>query len=162
MKRQVGFLALALALQACHRAYEAPPQSYRSWKDQWIVRLGLPGLGIGPCKNTAEYDECYKMQPVQRWRGVWLTQFEDERFCPGRTQTCAADGQPWNELWFNTRTFTSRPQIRAKGNRKYAFEFVGRRTKYPVAGIHHYVIVVDRLISMKDLGPLPGLPQDED
>jgi hypothetical protein len=73
---------------------------------------------------------------------------------------CSWDKQPRYELWWNRRMFTHRPQIGARMSRSYALDFVGRRTKYDVGGWgQHYEIVVDRLISMKDLGPTPGLPQ---
>jgi hypothetical protein len=103
------------------------------------------------------------MAPPQRWRGAWVTQFESEHFCPGDAFECSSEKHEEYDLWFDKKVFTDRPQIRAKVNRKYALDFIGRRTEYPIAGWgRRYEIIVDHMISMKDVGPLAGLPQEKD
>jgi hypothetical protein len=161
MQWRVGLATVALFMEGCNPTSNAPAKSYRSLTDQWIVRLGLPRVGIWPCKDDKlDFDECYKMEPSREWRGLWVTQFEDYHFCPNAEQTCASAKQPRYRLWWNRKVFTHRPPVGAKTNRSYELEFIGRSTKYSVDGWDsHNEIVVDRLISMKDLGPTPGLPQ---
>jgi hypothetical protein len=167
MKRQIALLMMALSLPACQRTPMPPAESYRSVTDQWIVRLGLPTIGIWPCRDRHKKtggtkvhvpleEGCYKMEPSQQWRGVWATEFEAHRFCPGAAESCPWDNRNLYELWWNTRVFTDRPQIGAQLGRRYELAFVGRRTKYRVGTWSpHYEIVVDRLVSMRDLGPMP-------
>lgn len=156
MRRRILLVAFALSLCGCGEQPDAPAREYRRWTDQWIVRLGLPFFGIEPCRGLSKhlpYEECLKISRPQQWHGVWVTG-EGERFCPGATTQCPG-ARPSTELWFNERTFRSRPQISGKMNEKYAVEFVGRRTDYPVgsAWARHYEIIVDQMISMKDIGP---------
>ena len=148
--------SFGIAVAACQRMPTAPPQSYKHLSDQWIVRLGLPAVGVWPCDGARlDYDECYKMQPAQRWSGTWVTEFESFHFCPGASVPCAWRDQPRYELAWNRRVFTQRPQIKADVGKVYAVDFVGRRTAYRTDGwAPAYVIVVDRLISKRDLGSL--------
>lgn len=131
-----------------------------------IVRLGLPNVGIWPCPDQEEVnsgekvhvsmpvDECYKMRPSQRWRGIWsLGPGEhDEQFCPADTPVCSSkDRQGYILDWRRTHIGDT------EWSKRYEVDFIGRRTKYRQemfpAG-EPYVIVVDRLISMKDIGAL--------
>ena len=164
MKRRVFLVAVGLALQACQRPPTAAPESYQRVADQWIVQLGLPRVGIWPCNDDRlAFDKCYKMLPSQHWRGVWVTQFEGEHFCPDTARSCSWNERPRYELSWNTRVFAGRPQVRRRVNRSYAIEFIGRRTRYKADGWDpSYEIIVDRLIASKDLGPTPGLPQIEE
>jgi hypothetical protein len=159
-------LIVALALSACERLPTGPPDSYQDWKDQMIVRLGLPNVGIWPCRDHEEIssgekvhvsmpvDECYKMERSRRWRGTWVLGpgEHDEQFCPGGTAVCALKSRPGYTLDWHRH-----PIGDVGWSKRYEVDFVGRRTSYPVdmfpAG-EPYVIVVDRLNSMRDLGPL--------
>lgn len=161
MWRRVLIVGQFLSLCACQRTETASAQSYQSATDQWIVRLGLPAVGILPCRNSP-YEGCYKLEPEQRWRGTWVTD-EGGRFCPKETKRCHRNEQPHLRLWYNPKVFTHPPPVAVKINRTYELNLVGRRTEYPVGGWQrNYVIVVDRLDSMTDLGPLPNTSQEHD
>ncbi|SEJ85989.1 hypothetical protein SAMN05428950_1044 [Sphingomonas sp. OV641] len=112
-------------------------------------------------------DQCYKMEPAQLYRGVWIDEFEDQQFVPEGTQTpewprTAVRSKGWREqferarlksIWINT----SRVNFGAKWQRRRGrriIEFVGRKTKF--AGDHGHLgmsgheIIVDRVISLKE------------
>lgn len=157
-------LTLGLGLAACHRVQIPPAQSYKSSTDQWIVRLGLPYIGIWPCRKEDKElrftptDECLRMQPARRWRGVWVLgpYAEGEQFCPNSPVPCRWEKRPRFELEWNPRMFKGAPQVRADWGRTYLIEFVGRRTAYQDYNWQgDYTIMVDRLVSVKDVGPAP-------
>jgi hypothetical protein len=95
------------------------------------------------------------MLPAQRWKGVWATQFEAGHFCPNATKPCSWEQEPRYFIRFNRRTFKNRPQVAAQIGHAYAVDFQGRRFLYQSSGPNpSYVILVDRLNSMRDLGRL--------
>lgn len=170
MIRTISVAAVLLACSACGKQPQrTPTQAYIYWGDR--LRASAPTVVesiFPPCtKKYDRYraptpmDECYKLQAPQRWQGIWVTEFEEYRFCPAPAQTCSGYEQPRYSLWLNTKVFGHRPQIAGTANHSYSIEFIGRRTEYRVGWAPHYEIVVDKLISMKDLGLLPGYPKPE-
>jgi ABC-type phosphonate transport system ATPase subunit len=56
-------------------------------------------IGLVPCYHHEKIDglatwvseptdQCYKMQPEQRWTGLWRDEFKGWRFCPAPAQWC--------------------------------------------------------------------------
>ena len=156
VKNRVGLITVALALTACQRANPHPAESYQRWTDRMIARLSLPNVGIWPCEEQAPTDECFKMQPPRRWRGIWVLGpgEEDERFCPNSVTVCPWKRLPRYDLEWNRRVFTGRPQVHAEWGKSYVVDFTGRRTTYESgwwSSDPDYTVVVDRLNSMRML-----------
>jgi len=128
-----------------------------------IVRLGLPTIGIWPCPERKEIelgspvyigqptDQCYKMQPQQRWQGLWRNEFEGSRFCPGPARQCQMD-TPGDIIWLDTERVTRMEPDGAL----YAVDLIGRRTAVKAQHGHlggsDHDLIVDRFISMKRVG----------
>ena len=134
-----------------------PPEAYRSPIDQQIARTGkgIPGRPY-PCsyshiENGQEVIEsqptelCVKMQPQQRWRGLWRDDFEGSRFCPAPARECTHDS-PGEQIWL------SETPGRPDGG-LYRVEFIGRKTMYkgPYGhmGVFDQEITIDRPISIE-------------
>ena len=155
-------VTVTLLVSACHRYPEPPAESYQRWTDQMIVRLGLRHLHIYPCASSSRVDECYKMQPPRRWRGVWMTYFEANRFCPG-ARYCSREKTPRFDLVWTRQALRDRAPLHLKTGSIYAVDFIGRRAEYPVSTLKRaYPIVVDRLISVEEKpGGSDGFEKEE-
>lgn len=132
-----------------------PPEAYLDPVDRRIAEtgVGVPGRPY-PCtrqkagSNVVVHlptEQCVKMLPAERWRGLWRDDFEGSRFCPAPATTC--DGRTAGDrIWLNGGMDD------AAGGGVYAVEFIGRRTMYEGAyghmGMSDHEIVVDRFISI--------------
>ena len=117
-----------------------------------VVGLGLKPL-VQPCVREDKLlptGECYEMLPAHRWRGVWEDHLEGQVFCPGAATQCPAGG---SGIWLDYAS-AKRPAGWTPGG-VYAIDFIGRRTKfeggYGHMGASRHAMVVDRMISMKQL-----------
>ncbi|HEV7661067.1 MAG TPA: hypothetical protein VGO55_14610 [Allosphingosinicella sp.] len=111
------------------------------------------GPCIGPITDEA-LANC-DFGPAERMRGVWVTGFERSEYVPGGTGGRAEGdpGPPRAWLAFAPGAYPD-PALRAEldGLRATAavdIEFIGRRARPPGA-----VVVVDRIISARSLGPV--------
>lgn len=113
-------------------------------------------------------DQCYKMEAPRRYRGIWIDEFEGQRFIPeGTIPPKWPEGDPqapgWREqfdraraasIWLNVER-AKLPHRNRRGGRRVLIEFVGRKTLYPGAyghmGMSGNEIIVDRVISVKEL-----------
>lgn len=125
-----------------------------------IVGLGLPNVGIYPCRHTRSFGECIKMDPPRRWKGLWFNEFEGSRFCSAPAQKCN-ESTPGDRILLD---WSFSFPARWKGlplNRVYAVDFVGRRTTVRGGYFYDndYVIIGDRLISVSEIEP-PPKPQE--
>ena len=111
-------------------------------------------------------DQCYKMEPPRRYRGIWVDEFEGQAFIPeGSTPPEWPRADPksagWRQQFERARAATiwldmSRVYVdgehRPRG-RKWIIEFVGRKTMYPGEyghmGLSGHEIIVDRVLSLK-------------
>lgn len=101
-------------------------------------------------------DQCFKMLPAQRMRGVWIDAFEGSQFFPGRTTAPGGrGGRP--SIWLDTSR-VKLPNGYAHGRRNgraVLIDFIGRRTRYRAPsghmGMFDYEIIVDRVISAREL-----------
>jgi hypothetical protein len=137
-----------------------PPSAYVDPVDQQIARTGH---GVGnrpfPCARermehgialvvSAPTERCVKMLPARRWRGLWINEFENSRFCPAPARSCTFRDRS-ERVWLNPDTLPS------KRGKLYTLEFIGRRTiykgPYGHMGASDHVITVDRLISARKL-----------
>ena len=115
-------------------------------------------------------DQCYKMEKARRYRGVWVDEFEGQRFIPEGTNPpewpkTNPHSPGWKEqaerarlatTWLNTSRVTVDRNSRRSGARRF-IEFVGRKTMFPGAyghmGMSGQEVIVDRVISLRDCPP---------
>lgn len=155
-----------------------PPQAYRSVKDAAISLLWPLWLAeITPCtqRDTADgivvrsglsTDQCFKMQPQRRFKGIWLDEFEGSRFLEGvtgssealarlqRTERNAKSSREWLEtsaIWRDLPPSLRQALEPSEKPRLVYVEFDGRRTayrgRYGHLGMSESEIIVDRVIS---------------
>lgn len=112
----------------------------------------------GPCVGpiTDEALANCEFGPAERMRGVWVTGFERSEYVPGGTggRVEGEPGPPRAWLAFAPGAYPD-PTLRAELDALRAtaavdIEFIGRRARPPGA-----VVVVDRIVSARSLGPLP-------
>lgn len=112
-------------------------------------------------------DQCFKMDTSRRYRGVWVDEFEGQRFIPeGTTVPTWPRTNPsspgWREqaeqarlasIWLDSSNIKMDGKFRQRGARRF-IEFEGRKTTYPGAyghfGMSGQEIIVDRVISMRE------------
>ncbi|MBS0255216.1 MAG: hypothetical protein JSS36_08420 [Proteobacteria bacterium] len=129
---------------------------------QTVVELSITTLRQLPT------DECYRMQPPRRYRGVWLDVFEGQAFVPSgskapRWPTNDPRSPHWRErleraraasIWLDVSRVGLKHDFR-DGGRKVLIEFIGRQTEYPGhyghMGMAGHEIIVDKVISLKTL-----------
>lgn len=134
---------------------EPPPEAYLDPVDQQIARtgIGLPGRprpclrqemggGVKFTRRTPT-EQCFKLQPAQRWRGLWRNALEGSEFCPAPAATCG-DKRPGERIWLSER-----PERRPDG-KLYMVDFIGRKTIHKGSfghfGTYDHEIVMDRMI----------------
>lgn len=132
-----------------------PPEAYIRPFDRQIAEsgIGMPGRPF-PCvreeiQNGVEVlvgeptEECVKLEPQARWRGLWRNNFEGSRFCPEPATQCDFD-TPGDRIWLTMK------HDRAADGMLYRIEFVGRRTTYRGSyghfGISDHEMIVDRMV----------------
>lgn len=156
MRRVVIASCLACASAAVARLGDnLPPEAYLDPVDRQIARtgVGVPGRP-SPCARTttengikivvgSPTDQCVKMLPQQRWRGLWRNDFEGSQFCPEPATECRLDS-PGERIWLSER-----PDKRGDG-KLYHVDFVGRKTMYKGhyghMGVFDHEIIMDRMI----------------
>ena len=167
MRLRFACLAALVLLVGCGPAEQNPAESYRSGLDQWIVRSGLPSLGIRPCKGSLNAEKCFKMEPARHWRGTWMPGRgeHEQRFCVANAATCRA--QPRVNYVLQSEPDDLSIWAVAHDNHATAFiiDFTGRRTTYRIqhsaAGEPVYVIVVDRWRYMEPVEYDPELTRND-
>ena len=112
-------------------------------------------------------DQCYKMEGARRYRGIWIDEFENQRFIPEGTMASEwPRGSPKTSAWRKEAHRAIAATIwldveRAKlghkwqkGGKRAFIEFVGRKTmfagNYGHLGIAGQEIIVDRVISLTE------------
>ncbi len=119
-----------------------------------FLRIGALALLLGACGDH--------MTAPERWQGLWRNDFEGSEFCPVPARNCPSDPAKGG-IWLNVPEGT-RPAQGAGG--LYAIEFVGRRTREPGLfghmGMFEHEMIVDRLISIREVEPPPPPPTEEE
>jgi hypothetical protein len=122
-------------------------------KEECLDKIRWGGIEAIP----SGLEECYKLDPPQRWRGIWYAAFEVSRFCPESERQCSLAGPgEWIDLEEGHGVVLPRydgePSPIA-----FDIDFIGRKTSYPGHFGHppgqSDVIIVDRLISAKSIQP---------
>lgn len=164
MTRRLLSLLLLLGLCACSdRSSLAAP--YKNPWDRAAIQLGYAGWVYQPCfrKEQTPYGdvqafigskECFRFNPPERMRGIWLDEGEDAEFLPDATvspvvRTYSPDA--------TSLEFTRPEPLLTGGHQAYALEFVGRRATYPGhyghMGMSRHLIIVDEVVSAKPVPP---------
>ncbi len=152
-------LMLTVATGQSHGFSEPPPEAYLDPVDQQIARtrVGAPGRPV-PCGReekhngvtvivSAKTEQCFKMLPSRRWRGLWRNDFEGSQFCPEPATKCDFNS-PGERIWLSEKP------DRRPDRKLYRVEFIGRKTLYKGAyghmGASDHEIVMDRMISQRE------------
>jgi hypothetical protein len=156
-----------MACSACQKYNGVPVNAYQQVQDRVRVLSGLASF-FPPCwrdENTPRgkietvlpTDQCYRMQPQRRWRGLWRNDFEGFKFCEEPAKTCQYDSRGG--------MIRLLPQeIGGKYDKPpfgglYRVEFIGRRTLHggglSISGKFKHSMVIDRLISIEEVEPPP-------
>jgi hypothetical protein len=165
-----------LMLSACSNYNGTPVDAYQHWRDRAAILFGLADLhAVWPCMRKEKVtghvamfgalpdDQCYKMEPQRRWRGLLRRTEDGDQFCPAAAKECwyhSSDERTW--LYWKTADVMS-ALGRLPGPGLYYVDLIGRRTAIKGSygyGAYDREIVVDRLSSLKQLkGPL--VPEDQ-
>jgi hypothetical protein len=102
-------------------------------------------------------DECYRMEPARRWRGLLRRTEDGEQFCPEPAKECSYESSR-DRTWFAWKTADVAKALgRLPGSGLYFVDLVGKHTAVKGRygwGDYDNEIVVDRLLSLKQLeGP---------
>jgi hypothetical protein len=167
--RTRALLLTAMALAAC------APGDGNALANGQEGKPNLPPVGpVSPpppppegdrCNGSMNYERCADFLPAERMHGVWVTGFEQSSYVPNATAAPAVDDPERHRTWL---TFASTglpdPAIRAELDKlgttaAVAIEFDGRRALPSRNGYGHLngaeqLVIVDRIVSMRILGPL--------
>ena len=161
MTRPFALLIAAAALAGCGPGGGEAPAGRQGGDAPMNQQGDDPPAGrtaqqTGPCVGPISDEALAQCDfgPAERMRGVWVTGFERSEYVPGGTGA-RADGDPgppraW--LAFAPGVFPD-PGLRAELDKLRAtaavdIDFIGRRARPPGA-----VVVVDRIIAARSLGP---------
>lgn len=153
--RRAALVAPLILLNGCGDA-----GTYAHWGDRLSAATG--GLFGQPCSrgetDRLPDDQCYRMTPPERMRGIWIDEFEGSRFLPGLTAAPATD-PPGPHIWLemDAHPVPALPEERRGQGRVVLLDFIGRRTLYPGnyghLGMSEHEVVVQRLISAREIAP---------
>jgi hypothetical protein len=143
-----------------------PPEAYLHASDQARARRKDPndlpctkyGVDGHNTVSSVPTDQCYKMLPATRMRGIWIDAFEGSQFYPDRSTLPSNRDRARPMFWLELERGQLPRQFRLRANRRVMLvEFIGRRTKYRAPsghfGMFDYEIIVDRVISARELPP---------
>jgi hypothetical protein len=163
----------ATGLAGCNRG-GVPLAAYKHPRDALAAALPLGIFDIHPCASLRKIngekvivghsvvDQCYKMSPPRRYRGIWLEEFEGSIFFEGardmadvKREILRLEKEPAvNRVWLSwpgrapssLRTLSGHPRL-------VVIDFIGRRTAYPGRyghmGVARSEILVDRTLSAR-------------
>ena len=175
-------IPITLLLMGCQRFESGPylddlppAEAYLRLEDRLAARLIDWGINWRfPCTFTEkignmevlsqlETDQCVKMGPKQRFKGLWNDEFEGSRFCPAPADQCSFVSRG-EHIWLSfSPKLDGFEASRPSG--VYAIEFVGRQTAYP--GLYGHMggadeeVIVDRIIAIKRIGDMPMISRAE-
>lgn len=112
-------------------------------------------------------DQCYKMEPARRYRGIWIDAFEGQQFIPEEAKAPEwPRGDPKSATWrkdveraISATIWLDVERVKLghkwqQGGRKAFIEFDGRKImftgNYGHMGMSGQEIIVDRVISLRD------------
>jgi hypothetical protein len=133
-----------------------PPEAFVKLKDRVAVRMLQSGIPwTYPCMEPGR---CLKYDGPKRIRGLWRNDFEGSQFCEAPATQCSFD-MPGPRTWLDARvSFPTEFKRRDLGG-LYAVDFIGRssqyRGNYGHVGVFDKEVIVDRIISIREIEPPP-------
>lgn len=117
---------------------------------------------VGEVWHHVGEGNCVELPPPQRMRGVWIHDFEESSFIPNASAILGAD----NRIRFRVNlqvvpediARVSGIPLSTREAQAFSIDIIGRRSKNSgpyYIGADEYIIVVDRVISARYLGPAP-------
>jgi hypothetical protein len=168
-----------LLAAGCHRISSAadrlpPPEAYVHFSDRVAAQMFHWGIPWSfPCTKTVKEngytigtslpdDQCVKFNLPKRFQGLWRNDFEGSMFCVAPAKQCPYSPEnseerhfTWLEMQFHLPGSEDTPP-----GGLYAIDFVGRQSEYPGVyghmGMSDQEVIVDRLISIKEVEPPPA------
>ena len=108
---------------------------------------------------------CSACDRSERMQGLWRNDFEGSQFCPAPAKTCGyvpKDERGSPTIWLDFAKTLPVKYRRQNFGGLYSIEFIGRRNSfggsYGHMGMFDEEIIVDRLISIKEIEPPPPPP----
>jgi len=159
--------ATAALLVGCHkrepkvadRIIRQLHASYPAMTDECLEKLKWGGPEAMPERS----DECFKFDRQRRWKGVWTNDFEGSTFCPAGSKCPIQFSAVPQLIWLEFAPNLSPKE--SKLGATYELEFIGRRSigkgQFGHMGVSENDIIVDRIISMKELRAPPPHPLPE-
>jgi hypothetical protein len=173
--KRLPLLAGLALLVACGQP--APTTNAVAQELQLADRTAGVRSSMNPCiidegdnRRFRHYRDCVDLLPQERMQGVWYQGFDESGFVPNATTAPAGRimGIHWVNPEFHTFLEADReaephlpPPARFDSmTNAWLIDFVGRRAKHPGHyyagqwGDDHNLVVLDRLISIRLLGPV--------
>jgi hypothetical protein len=122
--------------------------------DDCLEKIKWGGIQAAP----AQADQCFKFEKPRRWKGIWINQFERQRFCPNPPERSCPKNSTTNQnyVWLE---FASEPSIKPGSGGVYELEFIGRRSVgagvFGHFGMSPNEIIVDHIISLREVEAPP-------
>jgi hypothetical protein len=172
---RVSLLAGLLLLTGCGEpgpALNAAQRQLRLDREIARVRHSMDPCVIdeGDAISSRRYRDCLDLLPQERMRGIWYSGFEESGFVRGATSAPAVRviGRDSRNPEFETFLELDEDAVwRRLGipqdhmeTHAIALDFLGRRSRHAgayYASEHGHVVVLDRLISARLLGPVESL-----
>jgi hypothetical protein len=165
LRVRVAYLVLVLALtggckqhpQQQPKVSDAELQRLRTqvpgMTDECLAKLKWGGVEALPRRS----DRCFTFEAPRLWKGYWLNALEDSQFC---LSLSACPGNS-DAMWLEFATEPSFHDKLGQGG-AYEIEFVGRRSNraglFGHFGMFRKDMIVDRIITMKEVAPPPQPP----
>lgn len=123
--------------------------AYPGMTDACLRKLRWGGIEAMPVAT----EQCFRMAPAERWRGLWARDFELSRFCPAPARECSYHS-PGQQIWLSFSSELSGAE-QLPGGGVYALDFIGRKTAdrghFGHLSMYEHEMVVDRMTSMKQI-----------
>ena len=169
MRHLKGYAAiLALNITACDER-ATPIRGYQRFSDGVASKAG--GLLGYPCSQKETIDgivvygripaeQCYRLLPARRYKGIWLDEFEGSRFFEGASTPAEVKSryralrgrQGRGAEWLNFSQ-SLEPSLRRRHDNDHStmflIDFVGRRAaykgRYGHMGVYDSLMIVDKV-----------------
>ena len=177
MSRLLATVLIASLCGGCSDDRRTPAKAYVHWKDQLVVATYIPFFGLRPpCSarwvegqfgywDRLPIDQCIKFGAPRRMKGLWRDDFEGSRFCQAPAKECSYQQGVQSQVWFEPQKSLPLEFQRDHFGGLYQVDFIGRRTSYPGSyghmGVYDEEVLVDQMISIKELEAPPQRPKDK-
>ncbi len=173
--RVVALCVTTLFLASCSDTVSQPPKWSRSAYDWAYERLTgkashwgcetVENTAYGPVLSSTPNRECYEYAAPRRTWGIYIQEFEGDRFLENAKP--AKRYAPTDDVWlsFDRQSDLSRtPQLNRNPGQStiWAVDFVGRKTAKPARygyghmGMSDADVIVDTMLAARRLAVFPG------